>query len=71
MMQEGMLKMIANILVLVGGINWGLIGLGDINIVGLIFGGGMSLLSRLVYILVGVSAAYLVYLKYVKKDKAM
>lgn len=49
------LQRIALILVIIGGLNWGLIGLTDIDLVALLFG-PMSILSRLVYILVGLSA---------------
>lgn len=49
------LKVITYILVLIGAINWGLVGLFNINLVALIFG-DMTLLARIVYILVGISA---------------
>jgi len=49
------LKIISYILVLVGALNWGLVGLFDFDLVAKIFG-EMSTLSRLVYILVGLSA---------------
>lgn len=45
------------LLIIIGGINWGLVGLADVNLVAAIFGAG-SMLSRLVYILVGLSALY-------------
>ena len=51
------LNMITLILVIVGGINWGLVGLFDFDLVAAIFG-ARSTLSRLVYILVGLSALY-------------
>jgi uncharacterized protein len=44
-------------LVIVGGVNWGLVGLAQFDLVAAIFGAGSSL-SRLVYILVGASAVY-------------
>ena len=44
------------VLLIVGGLNWGLVGLFSFNLVGWLFGGSMSLLSRIVYVLVGVSA---------------
>lgn len=53
-----MLNCIATMLVIIGGLNWGLIGLFDLNIVALIFGG---LLSRIIYIIVGVASAYKLY----------
>ena len=45
------------VLVIVGGLNWGLVGLFDFDLVAATFGAG-SMLSRLVYILVGLSAAW-------------
>ena len=44
-------------LVIVGGINWGLVGLFGFDLVAAIFGAG-SLLARLVYIVVGLSALW-------------
>ncbi len=52
------IDLVALVLVLVGGVNWGLVGLLDLNLVDSILTSG-SLLSRLVYILVGLSAIYL------------
>jgi uncharacterized membrane protein YuzA (DUF378 family) len=51
------LTVITLILVIVGGLNWGLVGLFDFNLVAAIFGAG-SALSRIVYVLVGLSAVY-------------
>lgn len=45
------------ILVIVGGLNWGLVGLFNFDLVAALFGEG-SLLSRIVYILVGLSAVW-------------
>jgi uncharacterized membrane protein YuzA (DUF378 family) len=52
--------MIAFILVIVGGLNWGLVGIGGWNVVNKIFG-SVSWLERLVYILVGISALVLIF----------
>ncbi len=49
------LKVIALILVVVGALNWGLVGLFNFDLVAAIFG-DMSVASRVVYSLVGVSA---------------
>ena len=51
------LQWVALILIIVGGLNWGLVGLFDFDLVAAIFG-MMSALSRIVYILVGLSAIY-------------
>ena len=55
-----MLGKIALILTIVGGINWGLVGLADFNLVNLILG-FVPILERIVYLLVGVSALYTSY----------
>ena len=54
------LDWIAVTLLIVGGINWGLIGLFSFNLVAAIFG-EMSALSRIVYVLVGLSAVYSIF----------
>lgn len=51
------INLITLLLVIVGGLNWGLVGLFDFDLVAAIFGQG-SALARLVYILVGVSAVW-------------
>ena len=45
------------VLVIVGGLNWGLVGLANFDLVAALFGDG-SVLSRAVYVLVGLSAVY-------------
>ena len=47
------------ILVIIGAINWGLIGFFDFNLVASIFG-GMSWISRIIYGLVGLCGLYLI-----------
>ncbi len=51
---------LALILLIVGGLNWGLVGLFNLDLVALVFG-PMSMLSRIVYSLVGVSAIYMLF----------
>lgn len=53
------LNWIALILVIVGALNWGLVGLLNFDLVAAIFG-TMSVLSRIVYTLVGIAAVYIV-----------
>ncbi len=60
------LDLIAMILVIIGGLNWGLVGLINLDLVAAIFGAG-SLLAQIVYILVGLSALYMVYFAFMKK----
>jgi uncharacterized membrane protein YuzA (DUF378 family) len=52
------LDWITLILVIVGGLNWGLVGFFEFDLVAAIFG-VMGIISRIVYILVGLSAIYL------------
>ena len=51
------LDVITAILVIVGGLNWGLVGVWNFDLVAAILG-EMSVLSRFVYLLVAVSAIY-------------
>jgi hypothetical protein len=51
------LNVVTLVLVIVGGLNWGLVGLLGLDLVSTIFGAG-SLQARLVYILVGLSALW-------------
>ena len=55
------LDLIALVLVIVGGLNWGLVGLFNFDLVATIFG-DMSMLSRIVYSLVGLSAVYIAFI---------
>jgi len=50
--------MLAFILVIVGGVNWGLVGLMNFNLVTMLLG-SMGGIEKVVYILVGLSAVYL------------
>ena len=53
---------IALILLIIGGVNWGLVGIFQFDLVAWLFGGVNSLLSRAVYILVAISAIWCVSL---------
>ncbi len=66
MKELNMYSWVALILVLIGGINWGLVGLFNVNIVTGIFG---MMLGRLIFIIVGVAAGYLCYLIYKERSK--
>lgn len=57
MKKLGGLDWLALILVIVGGLNWGLVSLLNWNLVDTLFG-AMSTLSQVVYGLVGLSAVY-------------
>ena len=55
------LDWIAQILLIVGGINWGLVGAFDFDLVATLFGSG-TMLSRLVYMAVGLAGIYGLYM---------
>lgn len=52
--------MVAFTLVVVGALNWGLVGLFNLNVVSTLLGAG-STLEKLVYVLVGLSAVWLAW----------
>ena len=54
------LDWIALILVIVGGLNWLLVGLFNFDLVAAIFG-DMSAIARIVYVVVGLCAVYLIF----------
>ncbi len=58
-----MIKLIAYILVIVGALNWGLVGLFNFDLVAAIFG-DMSIMARIVYSLVGISAIIYLFMSY-------
>lgn len=51
---------VALVLVVVGALNWGIVGAFNIDLVGSIFG-VMTILTRVVYVLVGIAALYTIY----------
>jgi len=55
-----LIDMVALILTIVGGINWGLVGFFGFDLVAFIFG-NMSPLARIIYGVVGISAIYNIY----------
>ena len=49
-------------LLIIGGLNWGLVGIFSFDLVAWIFGGQGAVISRIVYILVALSAAWCISL---------
>ena len=60
MKEMGALDWVVFALLVVGALNWGLVGLANINVVELILG-SIPILLRLVYVLVGVAGLYKIY----------
>lgn len=52
------MKKLILILMIIGGINWGLIGFFNYNLVSSIFGVQLAVVSRIIYAVVGLSALY-------------
>lgn len=61
MSKLNVLDWIALLLVIIGAVNWGLVGLMGLDLVAAIFG-AESTLASIVYILVGLSGIYTIYL---------
>ena len=57
-----MLDKIALILTIIGGINWGLIGIFQFDLVAWIFGGQNAIISRIIYTLVALAAVWCISL---------
>jgi len=68
MKKLGLVGLICQILVLIGALNWGLIGALKFDLVAKIFGYGT--VCRVIYILVGVAAIYLIIDLLTPKKKA-
>lgn len=60
MADKNALDWIALVLLIVGGLNWGLVGLFNFDLVAAILG-SIPILQKIVYILVGISALYTIY----------
>ncbi|MGK9171025.1 DUF378 domain-containing protein [Inquilinus limosus] len=52
------LNIVTLLLIIIGGLNWLLVGLFQVDLVAAIFGGVDAALARLVYLLVGISAVW-------------
>lgn len=65
---ENMLDKIALVILIIGGINWGSIGLFQFDIVAWIFGGQGAIVSRIIYTLVALSAIWCFSLLFREND---
>ena len=64
-----MMDRIALILVIIGALNWGLIGLFGFDAVAFLCGGQMAVLSRIIYSVVGISGLWCVSLLFRERDQ--
>ena len=60
-MKRNWLDILALLLVIIGGINWGLVGLFKFDLVSFIFG-DMSMITRIIFAIVGIAAIYSIVL---------
>lgn len=61
---------IALCLLIIGGLNWGLVGIFSFDLVAWLFGGTGAILSRIVYILVALSAVWCITLLFREPARA-
>lgn len=66
-----MLDRLALILAIIGGINWGSIGLFQFDIVAWLFGGQTTTVSRIIYTLVGIAAIWCISLLFRERDEVV
>ncbi|MCH8244302.1 DUF378 domain-containing protein [Patescibacteria group bacterium] len=57
-MKKGTIGWVVGILLVVGGLNWGLVGLFNLDVVATVFGGTATLGSKAVYVSIGAAALY-------------
>ena len=63
-----MIDKIALILAIIGGLNWGSIGLFGFDLVAFLFGGQASVVSRIIFGLVGLAALWCISLLFRSRD---
>lgn len=64
------LDRIALVLAIIGGLNWGLVGIFRFDLVAFLFGGQTAAVSRVVYTLVGLAAIWCISLLFRQHDHA-
>ena len=63
-----MFDRIALLLVIIGAVNWGLIGIFQFDLVASVFGGQAATLSRIIYTLVGAAGLWCITLLFRERD---
>ena len=63
-------NLISYILVLLGAVNWGLIGVFQFDLVAFVCGGQGAVISRIIYSLVGLAGLWCVSLLFRERDEA-
>lgn len=66
---KNMLDRLALIILIIGGINWGSVGLFNFDIVSFIFGGSDEIITRIIFMLVGLSALWCISLLFRTRER--
>ncbi len=61
---------IALLLVIIGAVNWGLVGIFSFDLVAAVFGGQTAMLSRIIYTLVGAAGLWCISLLFREREMA-
>jgi uncharacterized membrane protein YuzA (DUF378 family) len=65
-MGKNLLATVVEALVIIGGLNWGLVGIANLNVIELLFS-SVPVLVTIIYLLVGLSALYMLVAVFSKK----
>lgn len=58
---------ISLVLIIIGALNWGIIGLFGVDLIGMLFGGQLMLIPRIIYTLVGIAGIWAITLLFKEK----
>lgn len=61
------LKQVTYIFLIIGGLNWGIYGIAKYDVIDVLFG-NLPMIANIIYVLVGLSAVYVILNKYVLCD---
>jgi hypothetical protein len=68
-MKMGVLDWIALVLVVIGGLNWGIFGIFGLDLVNLVAGTGI--VAKIIYIIIGIAAIYMIIAALLKKEQSV
>ncbi len=63
-----MIDRLALIILIIGGINWGSVGLFNFDLVSFIFGGSDQILTKIIFVIVGLSALWCISLLFRERE---
>lgn len=64
-----MIDRLALIILIIGGINWGSVGLFNFDLVSFIFGGSDQILTKIIFVIVGLSALWCISLLFRERER--